>query len=419
MRLKAVVVPVVLSILMASAPAQERSEKGQPRNVEVTPKTFAAALATAKPGDTLLMADGVYEGGFSLRSSGTAGAWIEIRALGENAVVDASGQRRGLWLDGASWVKVHGVRFSNATEFGLLVDKSNHVEVERCTFTHNSRALQLIGSKHVVVALCDLSQCTGTFALGIRDVSSDIVIRGNRVHDNGLGAVIIASSLHLPEVGGVPVRNVLLENNVICRNGGDPGSGAALIFESVQDSVIRNNLFHHNTGRGIMLYATPGIEATPEKGASNNEIYNNTVYFAPEKGERCLWIFEQSAGNKIKNNIFIGGMAGVIYVEPSCFEGTECDHNVIANHRGRVLIGDSSEDVPEMVARWLELGYDKHSYFAVTPSFVDAEGADFRLAPGSIGVDMGTNLGDKVKNDIDGVSRPQGAAFDCGCYETK
>jgi hypothetical protein len=59
-------------------------------------------------------------------------------------------------------------------------------------------------------------------------------------------------------------------------------------------------------------------------------------------------------------------------------------------------------------------GYGKHDITA-EPQFVDPDHGDFRLKPGSAGIDMGTDIG--LNTDINGVPRPKGKANDVGCYE--
>jgi hypothetical protein len=49
------------------------------------------------------------------------------------------------------------------------------------------------------------------------------------------------------------------------------------------------------------------------------------------------------------------------------------------------------------------------------PMFVAASNHDFRLLPGSPGVDQG--IATPAATDADGTARPQGAAFDIGAYE--
>lgn len=51
------------------------------------------------------------------------------------------------------------------------------------------------------------------------------------------------------------------------------------------------------------------------------------------------------------------------------------------------------------------------------PRFVDAARKDFRLAPGSPGVDQGRKTPDLPETDADGKPRVQGRGVDVGAYE--
>ncbi len=67
--------------------------------------------------------------------------------------------------------------------------------------------------------------------------------------------------------------------------------------------------------------------------------------------------------------------------------------------------------------KWQSHGYDLHSIIA-TPAqlFVDPANNNYQLKPGSPAIDKGTAL-TAVPADILGVTRPQGAGYDIGCYE--
>ena len=69
------------------------------------------------------------------------------------------------------------------------------------------------------------------------------------------------------------------------------------------------------------------------------------------------------------------------------------------------------------VDSWRKNGFDANSSIGEMPRFVDASAGDFHLADGSVGIDAGKALPEKVPADIDGTSRPQGSGWDCGCYE--
>ena len=50
--------------------------------------------------------------------------------------------------------------------------------------------------------------------------------------------------------------------------------------------------------------------------------------------------------------------------------------------------------------------------------FVDPAKGDYRLKPGSPGIDAGVKI-EAIGADLRGVERPQGKAYDIGAYEMK
>ena len=116
-------------------------------------------------------------------------------------------------------------------------------------------------------------------------------------------------------------------------------------------------------------------------------------------------------------------------VQESSLEGLVMDHNVIANHDRQQLFNEALEDYPGQLADraadpqasaayWQEMGLNVNSSIGRMPQFENLAAADYRLAPGSVGIDTGADLGELVPADIEGILRPQGGAFDCGCHET-
>nr|BFE35514.1 hypothetical protein GCM10010200_077650 [Actinomadura rugatobispora] len=94
------------------------------------PERLAAALAGARPGDVIRIADGTYDGNWTATTPGT-----EYRPIwlcgGPKAVLTNGGHRggHGLHLDGASWWHVHGFSVAAARK-GVVVERAEHVTLE-------------------------------------------------------------------------------------------------------------------------------------------------------------------------------------------------------------------------------------------------------------------------------------------------
>jgi len=405
--------------------------------IEATPETLPAILAAVNPGDTVVLADGVYKGDARLTRSGSAEKPIVIKPAGKSAVFD--GGDTCLWLEGASWVAVEGIRFQNAATAGMKVrmgDKpdAEHVTVRNCVFADNKK--WGIITSHVnsfTIEGCETFGATIEHGIYVANSGDDNVIRNNLVHHN------VGNGIHMngdPSCGGDGVMSRLLcEGNKIWENGSKGGSGLSVMH--VQDSLFRNNLLYDNHATGIVLFWYTGDEKT--QSSKRNKILNNTVFFRPGDGRLCLLMRKTAVDNIVKNNIFVGGKRGVVYAEPSCFDGFVSDCNVIANHPGQRLFGDAEEEeaaklapdfekigvridsksgVEIAVADWQKKGLDTHSSIGKMPVFSDPFGGKFRLDPESVGIGMGEHLAD-VPADITGAPRPSDKPRDCGCYQSR
>jgi hypothetical protein len=95
-----------------------------------TAAQLTAALAAAKPGDSIVMADGVYTGNFVATVSGTAAAPIYLCG-GVDAVLDGGGTSLGyaLHLNPASYWKVIGFTLRNAQK-GVVADGTTHSTIQ-------------------------------------------------------------------------------------------------------------------------------------------------------------------------------------------------------------------------------------------------------------------------------------------------
>ena len=120
------------------------------------------ALAGARPGDSIALADGTYSGAFVASTSGTQAAPIFLCG-GAGAVLDGGGTKSGygFHLDGAGWWRLVGFTVQNAQK-GVVADKSQHSVIQGLT-------VRDIGDE----------------GIHLRSFSSDNLVVGNTVRDTG------------------------------------------------------------------------------------------------------------------------------------------------------------------------------------------------------------------------------------------
>lgn len=159
------VAAAVLSLVTAAATANPanaaRPLGAAPRTVAVSSADeLARALAAAKPGDTIRLAAGTYEGDFTATADGTPAEPITLTGTADAVLSNHGGY--GLHLDGAAYWRLTGFSVRRAKK-GLVLDGARHVDIDRL----------------------DVSQIDEE-GVHFRRSSTDNVIRRSRVHDTGL-----------------------------------------------------------------------------------------------------------------------------------------------------------------------------------------------------------------------------------------
>lgn len=369
--------------------------------------TIQHAAGQVTPGDTVVIHPGVYAGGITVDTSGTAGAPITFRGSGPGVVIEGSGgEQDAFYLTGADYVVVEGVTIRHADRAGLRISLSDHVTVRDSTFADNGKwGLFTDFGDHTLVENVDSYGAVEEHGIYISNSSDYPTIRGSRLHHNH------ANGLHmngdLSQGGDGVISFGLVEGNVIYENG--LGGGSGINMDGVTDTLVRNNLLYANHASGVSVYRIDG-----GSGSKDNRLLNNTILMPPD-GRWAINIPDaEDTGNQVYNNIVYSDHAwrGSILIAEPDLSGFESDFNVLVD-RMSVDGGNSTLDL----AAWQALGYDGHSFIAAPEDlFLDPAAHDYRLKPGSPAVDAGVPLPD-VPVDLTGASRPAGAGFDIGAYE--
>jgi parallel beta-helix repeat protein len=383
-------------------------------------KTLQHAVNSVHPGDTILVEAGTYAG-CRIGVSGTQAQPITLAAApGAAVLVNKPGasnkHNSNIEVENfnfrlTDWV-VSGFEVTSAPNYGIDVRNSDRITI-RNNHVHNSKATGIFTAfaNYVLIANNE-SDHNGEH--GIYQSNSSVYphITGNKSHHN------VSAGIHMngdisEQPGNGLVQYALVEDNVIYENG--TGGGSGINCDGVDSSEFRNNLLYNNHASGISLYAIDGAH-----GSSYNKVYNNTIVMA--SGAR--WVINipddgpQPAprGNVVENNILYSpdSFHGSVLIANKNVSGFFSDYNVVVNH-----FSDDGGNTSISLASWQKLGFDLHSIIA-TPAqlFVNPATGNYQLKTGSPAIDAGASLTD-VPVDILGVKRPQGAAWDIGCYEFK
>jgi parallel beta-helix repeat protein len=385
--------------------------------------TLQHAVDTIAPGDTILVNSGTYVGcriGMPGNPSAVKtleaapGAAVLVNAPGPDNKHNSIIEVENFALTMSDWV-IAGFEVANSPNYGIDVRVTDRITVEN-NHVHNSALTGIFTafSNYVVI---QNNETDHNNEHGIYQSNSSVypAIRGNNSHDNASAGIHMnGDDTEAPPNGKKTglVQYATVEDNIIWNNGTAGGSG--INCDGVDDSLIANNLLYNNHASGISLYAIDGAH-----GSSNNMVYNNTILMAPNS--RFVINIPNDGGGKkppvgniVKNNILYtpDSNHGSILVAKAGVEGFESDYNVVVN-----VFSINNDNSTISLKKWQSHGYDLHSIIA-TPEqlFINPAANNYQLKPGSPAIDAGTTLS-AVPVDIVGVTRPQGSAYDIGCYE--
>jgi len=276
-----------------------------------------------------------------------------------------------LWIGGNS----HHIRFSNCDVPGapsanniMTQSTTSYIEVLKCR-VHNAP----VGASS---------------AYGFYIAGHNHLFDGNTVYNN------TGSAFCLYHSGSSDVHDNIVRNNLIYGNAYDDGArnndNAALLLASGDNNQAYNNILY---GNGNINHANAGGGGGGGLGVSygctNCKIYNNTIYGNVGIGLSIT----NSPNTDMKNNIIFGNGINRI-VDWGGSAGSTSTTNLCGDNTGMSCI------------------------LTTNLKFVNAASNDFHLQASSPTIDAGTTVS-VVTTDFDGVSRPQGSAYDIGAYEYK
>lgn len=229
----------------------------------------------------------------------------------------------------------------------------------------------------------------------------------NTLHDNRTCRDIQFHSSPLSQISGSGQNqfDLHVHDNLIYNNPCDGINFATVDPSKGAVEAYNNVIFHVGAGPtppdGDANYTCiydAGITNAGSAGSGAVEVFNNTVYDCGAKAAQlnngwggAFGAFNPG-GMHLRNNIVLG-TAGEFYLQ-SNFSGS-CDSNIWAGLGSAPSICTNS--------------------ITSDPLFSSLSSRDFHLQSGSPAIDSGINTG--ISADFDGISRPQGKAFDRGAFE--
>lgn len=412
---RSVVFLLLVMVHVARADTYHVSISGNNANSGLSPAqawaTLQHAADQAGAGDSVIVHPGDYQGFAAMDHSGTANAPIVFLATGPGVVINVAcsyNDLDGINVEGVEWVVVEGFTVNDMPRTGIRTALSDHITIRNNSCHSNYKWGILTGfAEHVIVEYNTCSGSEDEHGIYVSNSADDPIIRYNHCFDNHANGIHMNGDVSLG--GDGTIGNAQVYGNTIHGNGSGGGSG--INCDGVVNSVFYNNLLFDNHASGISLYQIDG--GAPSTG---NKVYNNTIVNAAD-ARWCVNITEECTGNQLVNNILINQHAwrGSIVVAASALAGFVSDHNLMT---GR-MSPDGDATVLDL-GGWQALGYDAGS--ATAPVQADIfliPGSDFHAVTASA---PQCNAGSAavatvISDDLEGIPRPQGGAYDVGCYE--
>lgn len=415
------------------------SPDGSDDNTGMSPnypyKTFAKVLSRIKPGDIVNIMNGTYSSttapvlDLTSEYSGEENAYITFRAMeGHHPVITASGSAWNAMVINASYIIVDGIEFKgnnqNITYEDAYAAFEHYMSGGR-DWTYiagfNTGGITIGGSAqqselphHVIVRNCIVHDFPGS---GIGAIQADyLTIENNTIYNNAWYTMYACSGI-----------------SILCPYNSDDYEGYKMF--------IKGNYCHTNKtlipwsttppklsdGNGIIIDINTrptenGVitDPTPYKGRTlvqNNISVNN--------GGSGIHTFKAHHVDIINNTAYHNGIElGYADIHSNTCEDVNIINNIIYSRVGNPCNerpGNATEVYDYNIYFGGKVAYTGPNDIVADPQFInltlDRLQADFRLKPGSPGIDSGTNHPAAPSTDITGTARPKGKAIDRGAYE--
>jgi hypothetical protein len=331
--------------------------------------TIPRAIAVAPDGGRIIVRGGSYP---ALDvAGGSRSTWLTIAAEAGEAVTLPSVRLR----DDAGWLRFEGLR---------LTGPGSPVSIAEG------------GSHHIAVVNSDIRNGGGGDLVSIGAGSSAVLVEGNYLSGGGEGVAWVADQTtaaitdvtvrnnHFDTIGTDALRpanfdGALVEGNEIegVAENGDH-SDALQSYAGGRNLVFRGNYVHDNNAEGFFV----------KDGHVDNVVLENNV-FVNNRGAAAQVKLYDTTGLRIVNNTVWNNQANVVL--SSGLRDVEIRNNLLEHL-------DADATVANVVQERNVIGGTYGWRIAPTdvrgaPAFVDAAARDYRLAPGSAGIDMATSAG--------------------------
>lgn len=275
--------------------------------------SLAEALARARPGHSIRMANGTYAGRFIAGVSGTGDRPIFLCG-GSRAVLDGGGIKGGyaLHLDGASYFRLVGFTVRNGQK-AVVTDRVRHTVIQGLTVEH-----------------------IGDEAIHLRNFSSDNIVQGNTVRETGLRKPNYGEGVYIGTAKSnwctiTDCRPDLSDRNIVRGNHISATTAESVdIKEGTTGGAVIGNTFDGSQFSGS--FADSWVDV---KG-NDWLIQANTGHYSPADGFQTHEVVPGwGTRNTFKaNKAYVNGPGWGFHLAPVNRNTVSCDNTVIGGASG-------------------------------------------------------------------------------------
>lgn len=214
-------------------------------------QTLKAALAAARPGQTIQLADGTYTGNFKITAAGTAAAPITLTGSRNAVLSTSSGGGNVIQLTSSPYWTIRGVTLTHAQK-GIMIDASDHVTVDSVeVYATTMEGVHFRTSSSYGVVRDSFIHDTGTSGSGMGE--GVYVGTANNLGDNS-DYVSILDNVIGPNVGGENID--VKEGTTGGLISGNTFDGSGLTGANYDDSWVDVK------GNGYTVVGNTGVHTT-------------------------------------------------------------------------------------------------------------------------------------------------------------
>jgi parallel beta-helix repeat protein len=370
--------------------------------------SFGKAVSVLKPGDRLIVEDGLYPEGLQISVSGTAQAPIQIQgAAGPRPKLRSPSD--AVEVDG-DYIEIAHLDVVGASGSGIVVQPGHHHVLIEDNVAHDS----------------------GT--AGINGIQTDYIsIVRNQVYRNSMTSPWQGSGISLyqaaniddaPGFHNVIAQNIVYENanktpdpKLPAKSQGHTTDGNGIIVDDFRHtqawmgkrtpafrsrSLVENNLVFRNGGRGIHIFLSDDVV-----------VRNNTVAFDLQDSKILGTKFGEietiyAKNVEIYNNMMVPKSRDVVGYLATDASSIKADYNLTVGSAATYL-----QDVSDVT-------WQSHNIAGQQAGFRNSDGvggqADFHLTDRSDAVGNG-DAATSSAVDLDARARPKGRPVDIGAYQ--